>query len=101
MAKIARVPITNIYAGGDYTGRILVGPGRQPMNVLLDTGSSALALDAKTYPPNFAGGDKSTHLAQTDSYGDGSSWTGAVITSKLSIGDGPAVVDLVGGNAAI
>jgi hypothetical protein len=101
MTKIARVPITNIYAGGDYTGRILVGPGLQPMNVLLDTGSSALALNAKKYRPNLAGGDKSTHLAQTDSYGDGSSWAGAVITTELSIGGGTASVDLPGGNAAI
>jgi Eukaryotic aspartyl protease len=101
MANIARVPITNIYAGGDYTGRILVGPGRKPMNVLLDTGSSALALDAKKYSPNLAGGDKSTHLAQTDAYGDGSNWTGAVITTKLSVGDGATAVDLAGGNVAI
>ncbi len=101
MAKIARIPITNIYAGGDYTGLILVGPAAKPLNVLLDTGSSALALDAKKYQPNLAGGDKTTHLAQTDSYGDGSSWTGAVITTELSIGQGAASVDLPGGNAAI
>jgi len=43
MANIARVPITNVYAGGDYTGLIQVGAKAQPMNVLLDTGSSALA----------------------------------------------------------
>ncbi len=101
MAKIARVPITNIYAGGDYTGLIQVGPKAHPMNVLLDTGSSALALDAKKYKPNLAGGDKSTHLAQTDAYGDGSSWTGAVITTELTIGAGAASVKLAGGNAAI
>jgi len=101
MANIARVPITNIYAGGDYSGRILVGPKQQPMNVLLDTGSSALALNAKKYKPNLAGGDKSTDLAQTDSYGDGSSWTGAVITTELSIGGGGSSVTLPGGNAAI
>jgi hypothetical protein len=101
MATIARVPITNVYAGGDYTGRILVGARQQPMNVLLDTGSSALALDANKYQPNPGGGDQTTDLAQTDSYGDNSSWTGAVITTKLSIGDGNASVDLQGGNAAI
>lgn len=99
MAQIARVPITNIYADGDYTGLIMVGPNSQPMNVLLDTGSSALALDAKKYQPNAA--DKTTDLAQTDSYGDGSSWTGAVITTELSIGTGATAIDLSGGNAAI
>ncbi len=101
MAKIARVPITNVYADGDYTGRILVGPKKQPMNVLLDTGSSTLAFDAKKYQPNVAGGDKTTDLAQTDSYGDGSNWTGAVITTDLSIGDGSSSIDLPDGNAAI
>jgi hypothetical protein len=35
--KIARVPITNVFMGGDYTGQILVGPKKQPMNVILDT----------------------------------------------------------------
>jgi hypothetical protein len=101
MANIARIPITNVYAGGDYTGRILVGKAQKPMNVLLDTGSSALALDAKKYQPNAAGGDKTTDLAQTDSYGDGSSWTGAVITTELTVGTGTTSVELSGGNAAI
>jgi len=58
--------------GGGYTGRILVGPKQQPMNVTPDTGSSALALDGKKYLPQLNDGDQSTDLAQTDSYGDGS-----------------------------
>jgi hypothetical protein len=101
MASIARVPITNVYADGDYTGLILVGAKQQPMNVLLDTGSSALALNDKKYTPNIAGGDKTTDLAQTDSYGDGSSWTGAVITTSLTMGTGASAINLAGGNAAI
>jgi hypothetical protein len=100
-AKIARIPISNILMGGDYTGRILVGPKQQPMNVILDTGSSALALDGKKYKPNVAGGDVTTDLAQTDSYGDGSSWTGAVIQTKLGMGEGGSSLVLSGGNAAI
>jgi Eukaryotic aspartyl protease len=101
MASIVRVPITNVYMGGDYTGRILVGPEKQPMNVILDTGSSALALDGKKYHPQLTGGEKSTDLAQTDSYGDGSSWTGAVLKTTLTIGDGAGSVVLTGGNAAV
>jgi hypothetical protein len=101
MAKIARIPITNIYMGGDYTGRILVGPKQQPLNVILDTGSSALALDGHKYRPNLADGDKSTNLAQTDSYGDGSSWTGAVIETKITIGTGATSISLANGNAAV
>jgi hypothetical protein len=101
VANIVRVPITNIYMGGDYTGLILVGPEKKPMNVILDTGSSALALDGTKYQPAFTGGEQSTDLAQTDSYGDGSTWTGAVIKTTLTIGTGDSNVVLQGGNAAI
>ena len=71
------------------------------MNVILDTGSSALALDGHKYKPNLTRGDKSTNLAQTDSYGDGSSWTGAVIQTKITIGTDNTSVVLADGNAAV
>lgn len=101
MVTVVRVPITNVYAGGDYTGVIRVGPSKKPMNVLLDTGSSALALDGTKYTPDFANGDQSTHLAQTASFGDGSSFTGAVIKSTVVVGEGAATATLAGGNVAI
>src|SRR5271165_6662197 len=101
MATIARIPITNVYMEGDYTGQILVGPQQKPMNVILDTGSSALALDGKKYKPDVNGGDKSTDLAQTDSYGDGSTWTGAVFETTVTVGTGNSKVTLNGANAAI
>jgi hypothetical protein len=101
MAKVARIEISNIYMGGDYTGRIFIGPQGRSMNVILDTGSSALALDGHKYAPDLANGDKSTYLAQTDSYGDGSSWTGAVIQTKLTVGSGSNAISLNNGNAAI
>jgi hypothetical protein len=101
MASIVRIPITNVFMGGDYTGRILVGPQQQPMNVILDTGSSALALDGTKYQPQLTGGDKSTKLAQTDSYGDGSTWTGAVIQTTISVGDASASAVLHNRNAAV
>src|SRR5581483_841804 len=99
--KVVRIPITNIYMGGDYTGVICVGPKQKSMNVILDTGSAALALDGKKYQPDFADGDQSTNMAQTDSYGDGSSWTGAVIHTNLTVGSGGSSVTLPGGNASI
>lgn len=101
MATVVRIPITNVYAEGDYTGVIHVGKSMKPMNVLLDTGSSALALDGKKYKPDFTKGDHSTQLAQTDAYGDGSSWTGAVIQSVLTVGAGANVATLLNGNVAI
>jgi hypothetical protein len=99
MARIARIPITNIYAGGDYSGRIFVGEDRQPMNVLLDTGSSALALDGAKYRPRAR--DKTTALAQYDVYGDNSSWLGAVIQTTVSVGEGKHQVTFKGANVAV
>src|SRR5580692_3357011 len=98
MANIARIPITNIYMQGDYTGVIYVGPNKKPMNVILDTGSSALALDGTKYTPDTAGGDQTTDLAQTDSYGDGSTWTGAVIKTPITVGTGTSTAVLPAGN---
>ena len=99
MANIARIPITNIYMDGDYTGEILVGPNQKPLNVILDTGSSALALDGHKYQP--AAGDEHTRLAQTDSYGDGSSWTGAVINTSVAVGTGGSQVTMPNANVAV
>ncbi len=101
MATIVRIPITNVFAGGDYTGVVLLGPKKQPMNVLLDTGSSALAVDGTKYTPDFAAGDQSTKLAQTGAFGDGSSFTGAVIKSTITVGTGNATATLQGGNVAV
>lgn len=101
MAKLARIPITNYLVGGDYTGRVLVGPEKKPMNVLLDTGSSALALDGHKYKPNVAGGDKVTDLAQTAVYGDNSSWTGALINTVVAAGDGTHAVSIQDANVSI
>lgn len=98
---MVRVPITNVFMGGDYTAEILVGPNKQPMNVILDTGSSALALDGHKYKPHLNRGDRSTTLAQTDAYGDGSSWTGSVFKLSISVGTGQVVVTLPDANAAI
>lgn len=101
MANVVRVPITNIYMGGDYTCRVLVGPTGTPLNVILDTGSSALALDGHKYQPQLSSGDQVTNLAQADSYGEGSGWAGAVITTTVAIGDSASHVDVAGVNAAV
>jgi hypothetical protein len=99
--KIARVPITNIYMDGDYTGQILVGASKRPLNVILDTGSSALAVDGRKYSPDIAGGDKTTNLAQYDHYGDGSNWTGAVLQANVALGSGPTEITVAGANVAV
>jgi len=101
MSSIVRIPISNVFMDGDYTGRVLVGPHQRPMNVILDTGSSAFAIDGHKYAPDLAGGDKSTDLAQSDSYGDGSTWTGAVIQTTVTLGDGASSVKLRDANISV
>jgi len=101
MASVAKIPITNVFMDGDYTGQIFVGPDRKPMNVILDTGSSALALNGESYAGEVAAGDLTTNLAQTDTYGDQSTWTGAVIHSTVAAGDLHDPVVLPGANVAI
>jgi Eukaryotic aspartyl protease len=101
MPKVVRIPITNVYLDGAYTGQILVGPDAQKMNVMLDTGSSALALDGRKYRPNIAGGDQTTDIAQSSSYGNGGSWTGAVIRTTVAVGNGALAVSAPAVNAAI
>ncbi len=99
MAKTVKVPITNVYMDGDYTGEIHVGPGNTKLNVILDTGSSALAIDGHKYEPSP--GDKLTNIAQADSYGDGSSWTGAVINTTVTFQNAGNAVALPGANVAV
>ena len=99
MAKVARIPITNVYMEGDYTGRIFVGHQKTPLNVILDTGSSALALDHRKYCPSP--GDTTTRIAQYESYADDSEWTGAVINTRVSVGIGDSEVTVGDANVAV
>ena len=87
MPDVVRIPITNIHAGGPYTGRIFVGAHNKPMNVYLDTGSSTLALSRDAYKPDTGKGDKLTRYAQTVGYDDGTGFTAAVIHTQVSVGE--------------
>jgi hypothetical protein len=86
VTRVARIPITNVYADGAYTGAILVGARQKPMNVLLDSGSAVFALDGRKYQPDKASGDRTTRFAQYMSYADGSHWSGGVIKTTVSVG---------------
>ena len=101
MSRIARIPITNVYADGAYTGLIRVGPELKPMNVLLDSGSAVLALDSHKYKPHKLGGDRTTKFAQYMSYYDNSHWAGGVIKTVVSVGGGEQMITVAGINAAI
>ena len=92
-----RLAITNVLGGGDFTGTIYAGSQQRPVNVILDTGSSTLAIDAKVYDATKDTKAKITDIAQEVGYDDGSSWVGALVLTDIRVGS----VDLPRVNAAV
>jgi hypothetical protein len=89
MSAFVRIPITNINMDGDYTGPVTVGTGAsaRSLNLILDTGSSTLAVNKTSYQPVLGNGTTATDLGQVDTYGDGSGFVGAVLRDTVQIGD--------------
>lgn len=81
MANAVRVPITNVVAGGDFTGEVTVGG--TALHLLLDTGSSTLVVDGHRFDPSTAADTQTTNLVQNVQYGVGG-WMGAVVRSTVS-----------------
>ena len=79
---IVKLPITNVIMNGVYTGTLLVGAGAKPLIVILDTGSSTLAVSGHAFDPVHDSGTKTTNLAQAVAYGSGS-WVGAVVVTTV------------------
>jgi len=86
-ATVVRIPITNVFMDGDYTGVLEIGSERKQANVILDTGSSTLALDGKFYDPELDPDAAKTRIAQEVVYGSGQ-WIGAVVLTDIGIGSG-------------
>ena len=99
--KTVVVPITNVYAEGDYTGTIYVGSQKKPANVLLDTGSSTLAIEESAYNPAGDPEAQVTDLLQEVSYEDKSGWVGAVVRTDITVGEGTGAVVLPKVNTAV
>ena len=87
-----RVPISNVYGGGDYTASIAIGSAGTTANVILDTGSSTLAVVPKVYDVTGDRDAKPTGLAQDVIYGTGG-WAGPVVTTTVALGPGGASLD--------
>src|SRR6202000_1715139 len=100
-AKTIEMPITNIYMDGDYTGLIYLGSQKKPANVILDTGSSTLAIDGNSYDPTKDKTAKITDLAQEGSYADQSNWIGGVVLVDIAAGMGSGAVTLNQCHAAV
>ncbi|MGA3003423.1 MAG: pepsin-like aspartic protease [Acetobacteraceae bacterium] len=83
--KIIRIPITNVYDLSDYSAALSIGSGNAVANVILDTGSSTLAVEPSAYEGSGDTDRKSTAYAQLVQYGTGG-WAGPVVTTNVTIG---------------
>ena len=98
---VVRLPITNVYMDGDYTGTIYVGSQNRPAQVLFDTGSSTLAIDGSFYDATKDAGARITNVAQEVAYVDGSKWVGGVVKTDVAVGTGRQKVVLPGVSVAV
>lgn len=80
-----RIPVTNVYAKGGYTARLYVGAQHHPVNLILDTGSSALVVHDDSYQPGQDSHLTGTTLVQDVQYGKGG-WYGPVVQTSIRAG---------------
>jgi len=85
-AKILRIPITNVLDGSDYSAKLYIGSGNAVANVILDTGSSTLAVDPSIYGGQNDRDLKTTTYGQLVMYGTGG-WAGPIVDTSLSFSD--------------
>jgi len=84
--KALRIPITNTFDYSDYSAALKVGSHAAVVNVILDTGSSTLAVDPTAYSGRGDAALVPTTLAQRVMYGTGG-WLGPVVNTTLTLGD--------------
>ncbi len=75
------------WAKGGYTAPVALGSERHIANLVLDTGSSTLAVEPRAYAPERDTALSATPWAQDIRYGGGA-WAGPVLRSSLSLGEG-------------
>ncbi|MEW9798099.1 pepsin-like aspartic protease [Alteromonas sp. CYL-A6] len=80
-----RIPISNFYAKGGYTARLLAGSQQTPVNLILDSGSSVMALRHSRYDARADTSLSATSLLQHVRYGKGG-WHGPVVTTEIAVG---------------
>tara|TARA_R110002020_G_scaffold112746_1_gene259312 strand:- start:4386 stop:5639 length:1254 start_codon:yes stop_codon:yes gene_type:complete len=87
MPTTIQIPTTLAHAEGAYTAVARFGTLATPANLVLDTGSSSLAVLAKVYDPGKDADLRATSLVQEINYGGGA-WAGPVVRSTLGFGHG-------------
>lgn len=85
--RIARIPITNVFCGSDYSARITIGSEHAVADVVLDTGSSTLAVCRSAYDGTGDAHLQCTTKAQIVHYGVGG-WAGPMVTTRVGFGPG-------------
>jgi hypothetical protein len=95
-SKSFLIPIINTHVHGIYTASILVGSQQDQANVIVDTGSSTLAVLPSKYRASHDTALVKTSLAQRVQYGTSGQtgwWYGPVVETKLTIQavDGPSL----------
>lgn len=85
MSRSLRVPISNQFADGGYSAHVHVGTHQQPARLILDTGSSTLAVSVSHFHAQQDTSLSGTPYAQSLRYGKGG-WYGAVVKSTVSLG---------------
>lgn len=83
-SRTLKVPITNVYAMGGYSAQLRIGANKEPVNLILDTGSSTLVISSSDYVEEDDSALIATSFAQEVLYGAGG-WDGPVIRTRVSI----------------
>jgi hypothetical protein len=102
MPSVLRIPINNALMGGDYTVPLSVGAGTEPVNLLLDTGSSMLVVNGAAYDPSADPNAATTQLLQTASFQSGT-FMASVVRTSVGLAEAAAgpVVTLQRANLAV
>ena len=80
--KRISIPLTNVYAKGDYTAKLYLGSQQTPVNLIIDSGSSTLVVESKNYQVEADTSFTATPVVQEVNYGIGG-WAGALVHTQL------------------
>lgn len=86
MPTTLKLPITNVYAKGDYCATLHIGSEKSPVNLIIDSGSSTLVVKETSYKANEDKNLTPTTIAQEVNYGIGG-WNGPVVHSTITINE--------------
>lgn len=100
MTRSVLIPITNVYAKGDYAAEVHIGSQKQRANPILDTGSSTMVVQQEDYDPSQDKALQATEHAQNIIYGMGG-WYGPVIKTQVSMGSGDFPAELADAYIAV